>query len=905
MDGGGERLGRRKRERAPTFQGWLSTDAEEIKRREWRGRTEIDEVRRLDDRAGVFSEYEVTSSSGNCYTVEIRSRRERINSCGCYDFRTNRLGTCKHIEGVLRQLRRTRGGEPAGSRIEVFLDERGDRELRLSVPPQIARDAPGLERDVDEQVSGLRRGSADALAELRRIELANGASLRVSRRLEGWLSSINAETRRRSEFDRFMRSVESGERAFDLLKLPLLPYQIEGAAHLAFGERALLADDMGLGKTVQAIAASLLLRERKGIERVLVVTPASLKGEWDEQIKQFCDEAVTIVYGNKMARLASYGERSFFTLCNYEQVVADGREMLDALAPDIIILDEAQRIKNWQTKTASAVKKLRSRYAFVLTGTPIENRIDEIYSIVQFLDPEILGPLFRFNRDYYQLDERGRPVGFQNLDKLAERLSSVMLRRRKDDVETQLPDRMTKTFFVPMTERQRSVYDDYELATRRIAAIAQRRPLTADEFEKLQRCLACMRMVCDTPYILDDRYDDCPKLDELEKLLPELLEDPERKIIIFSEWVRMLELVRELASDSGLDVAWHTGSVPQHRRREEIRRFREDRSCRLFLSSESGGLGLNLQVADTVINLDLPWNPARLEQRISRAWRKQQTRSVNVIHLVSQDTIEQRMLGLLAEKQALAEGVLDGRGDLSEIQLPTGRNAFMDRLNEVLKTKAAPADPPERGPDRVLDELLRRFGAALQRVLVRGEADMLAVIDLPPDRIGGYVCPSATASGIDLSTIDTGSYESMLRLAKSGFVSLPTDGMRQIHPAEGEAQHNSGRIQRSRALADQAERKLLAAQLLVGGGFDEEARDTAVEAVRLGAGSLAALEGRPEPVDADEATTFLVEEADDGGVFDAIRLLSRDGGQTDMVGAMQAFLSGVVKRIADVAEPER
>ena len=351
--------------------------------------------------------------------------------------------------------------------------------------------------------------------------------------------------------------------------------------------------------------------------------------------------------GATPARCAAYRRHTFFTLCNYEQVVADGKVLLDELRPDVVILDEAQRIKNWQTKTANAVKKLQSRYAFVLTGTPLENRIDEIYSIVQFLDPDLLGPLFRFNREFYELDEKGKPSGFRNLDELAKRVSSVMLRRRKEDVESELPGRTVKTFFVPMTDTQTRAYEDYDLYVKRLAALAAKRPLTKDEFDRLQKFLACMRMICDTPYILGDENRDCPKMEEIERLLPDLLEDPERKIIVFSEWVRMLELVREYAVGAGIEFAWHTGSVPQPQRRAEIRRFREDPECRLFLSSESGGVGLNLQVADTVVNMDLPWNPARLEQRIARAWRKHQTRPVTAINLVSEHTIEHRMLGLL------------------------------------------------------------------------------------------------------------------------------------------------------------------------------------------------------------------------------------------------------------------
>ena len=379
---------------------------------------------------------------------------------------------------------------------------------------------------------------------------------------------------------------------------------------------------MGLGKTVQAIAACALLRRLRGIERVLVVSPASVKAEWEEQIARFSELPACVVAGDRLARRAAYRSRTFFTLCNYEQILVDGDEILDLLEPEVVILDEAQRIKNWQTKTANAVKRLHSRYAFVLTGTPLENRIDEIYSIVEFLDPELLGSLFRFNREYYELDAKGRPVGFRNLEQLADRIGPVMLRRRKEEVESQLPGRTTKTFFVPMTDTQQAVYEDYEFGVRRLAAIARRRPLIKEEYERLQKFLACMRMVCDTPAILDGQRHECPKLDEIERLLPELLSDPQRKILIFSEWIRMLELVREHAVAAGVEFAWHTGSVPQIRRRAEIRRFREDPECRLFLSTESGGVGLNLQAADTVINMDQPWNPARLEQRVARAWRK-------------------------------------------------------------------------------------------------------------------------------------------------------------------------------------------------------------------------------------------------------------------------------------------
>src|SRR4029079_13905919 len=280
--------------------------------------------------------------------------------------------------------------------------------------------------------------------------------------------------------------------------LPIYPYQREGMLHLAFKERALLADEMGLGKTVQAIAACALLHRLGKAQRVLVVTPASLKTEWEEQIQKFTRLPYQIVYGQRFQRLRAYSRAPFFTIVNYEQMLADALEVNQRLQPDIVVLDEAQRIKKWSTKTSQATKRLRSRYAFVLTGTPIENRIDELHSLMDFLNPAVLGPLFRFNRDFYELDDRGRPSGFRNLDQLHARIKPYMLRRRKSEVETELPERTDRNHFVPLSEEQKALYADHESQVSRLAHAAKRRPLTKQEQEKLMRELAMCRMVCDT-----------------------------------------------------------------------------------------------------------------------------------------------------------------------------------------------------------------------------------------------------------------------------------------------------------------------------------------------------------------------------------------------------------------------
>ena len=891
----------KRRPQAPVFKGWISTDADEIRRREWRGRTEVDDVEVLDGSGRPFGDYRVSSSNGNNYVVELRALGERINSCGCRDFATNGLGTCKHIEGVVGRVRRG-AGKATNTRIEVYVNATRGEALRIGQPDVVAEHDAALADEVASLCSRLRRGSANALRELRRLADANPSAMRVSRQLDAWADAQRAEARRARRRAAFEAKLASGEQSFaGLLKRPLLPYQKDGVLHLAFGERALLADDMGLGKTVQAIAACALLRDLHGIERVLVVCPASLKTEWEEQIGLFSDLSATAVFGDAGERRRQYQHGEFFTLCNYEQVLADGDELAALVRPDVIVLDEAQRIKNLQTKTAAAIKRLDSRYAFALTGTPLENRIDELYSILQFLNPRLLGPLFRFNREYYELDERGRPVGYRNLDQLAERVSSVMLRRRKEDVETELPGRTTKTFFVPMTETQRSFYEDYEHLVARLASIARRRPLTREEFEKLQRYLACMRMVCDTPSILEDKAHDCPKMEELERLLPDLLADPERKIIVFSEWVRMLSLVREHAVGAGLEFAWHTGEVPQQRRRAEIRRFREDPDCRLFLSSESGGVGLNLQAADTVINLDLPWNPARLEQRVARAWRKHQTRPVSVVNLVSEDTIEHRMLTLLDQKRALADAVLDRRGDPADVKMPNSRSAFLERLERVIGP--APKAEPS-AVERLRDDLVARHGPALKRILVRdGSGEALVVASLPPEATAEEERRLAQAFKVPVNVIDEATHEAMLRLAKAGFVSVPTEGMSEVFPGPGgQTPQTDHRVVRANALVERAQRKFKAAALLEGGGFGEEARQPAVEAACLGTGALAALRGVDEPADAEGAAAFLVQSTTDGDADDVphgiVGLLSDPHGEGGIapVGELLARVAGAIGR---------
>ncbi|MEY4489605.1 MAG: hypothetical protein RIQ79_2113, partial [Verrucomicrobiota bacterium] len=658
-----------------------------------RAREDKARVVNLDPAHPVFSNFAVHSPSGLAYQVELRDLDARQHACTCTDFRINGLGTCKHVEAVLLHLARRE--KPA------FTAARVTGSPRIDVVPDSAAGTLRVERNLAHlparlrllfDPSGLLQPNVTPASALALFARQPTSDLRVAQEVAPWLEARARASERRLLRRDYETGVTTGRHPEHVTLYPLFPYQREGMLHLAFTERALLADEMGLGKTIQAIAACALLAHLGRAARVLIVTPASLKTEWEEQIHRFTPHALRLVYGNRAARLRLYADPSppFFTIANYEQVVTDALDLNTRLHPDIVVLDEAQRIKNWSTQTAQAVKRLQSRYAFVLTGTPIENRIDELRSIVDFLDPALLGPLFRFNRDYYTFDDKGRPAGYKNLDQLRARVAPILLRRRKHHVETELPDRTDRHLFVALTPEQRQIYSEYSDQVARLVAIAQRRPLTPKEQDQLMLLMSMMRMVCDTPVIIKTQTcDDCPKLDEIARVLDEVLSDPDVKVIIFSEWEGMLKRVRAHADTAGIGYAWHTGSVPQQRRRAEILAFRQDPACRLFLSTDSGGVGLNLQNASVVINCDLPWNPAKLEQRIARAWRKNQLRPVTVINLVAENTIEHGMLGSLANKQELAHGVLDGEGDLSKVTLKRGRQDLLKRLEQVLAPTAS------------------------------------------------------------------------------------------------------------------------------------------------------------------------------------------------------------------------
>jgi SNF2 family DNA or RNA helicase len=632
----------------------------------------------------VFSDYQVSNpATGGVYQVSIRGFEVGDNSCTCPDFRTNTLGTCKHIEAVLTVLRaetppQLQSRKATVARPEVYLHYGEQLTIGLHLPPRYSDQLRHLaERFFDE--NGLWKGGEDYNA---LVEAANTVPEQVTI-FSDVMEFIDRETEHRVMAHReevLLRELELGRLNLELLKVPLYPYQMRGALFVAYRGRCILGDDMGLGKTIMTMAGVELLARERGIERVLVVAPASVKYQWETEIQRFTDRPVQVIEGANKTRQNQYSQPTFYRLINYELVLRD-LDQLNAWQPDLIVLDEAQRIKNWESKISRAVKRLRSRYAVVLTGTPLENKLEELYSIVQFVDDRRLGPAFQFLHDHRVLDEAGNLKGYRNLDKIREKLEPILLRRTRAEVLSQLPERTDNTLYVEMTEAQRVPYQEQQAT---LAQLLSKKYLTEIDRRRILACIANMRMLCDSTFLYDKQTNVSPKLDEFAELLGELLlPAAPHKVVVFSQWEVMLRKASEVLDRLKIAHVLLHGSVPGKDRRELLERFHQDESCRVFLSTDAGGVGLNLQAADTVINLEAPWNPAVLEQRIARVHRMGQARPVQVINLVTRDSIEERVLRALNQKRSLFDGVFEGTVD--EVSFESlGQRTFLDAVREMV-----------------------------------------------------------------------------------------------------------------------------------------------------------------------------------------------------------------------------
>ena len=597
------------------------------------------------------------------YQVQIRSLDQRLNYCTCPDLATNRLGTCKHIEAVLHFAKNKPGYKQlkkAGSPVSfAYLAwESATRPvIRLHKTAQVDADLTALFSEFfgqDGVFSGRLPEDFFRFSE----QVLGRDDFFVGDDAAHYVHQCAEDASQVVRSQQITQEIMRVNGALPGIKARLFPYQTEGVAFLASRGRALLADDMGLGKTLQAICAASWLVDNAGIKKVLVVCPASLKHQWAREVEKFTSHSVQIIQGAAENRFVQYRADALFFIVNYELTVRDLSVISETLKPDLVILDEAQRIKNWRTKIASTIKLIPSRYMFVLSGTPLENRLEDLYSLLQVVDARVLGPLWRCLLEFHVTDERGKVIGYRNLSELRRRIASVMLRRNRSLISDQLPDRTEVRLDIPLDKMQKELHDSAMQAAGQLAQIAKRRPLTPGEQNRMMSALQQARMACDAAGLVDKVTQGSPKLDELYRLLEELCLQSNRKAVIFSQWALMTEMVESLVRAMGLGCVRLHGGIPGHKRGDLMDKFLRDDAIQVFISTDAGSVGLNLQSATVLINLDMPWNPAVLDQRIARIHRLGQKQNVQVFLLLAEDSYEQQVAKLVKGKRDLFNNVV-------------------------------------------------------------------------------------------------------------------------------------------------------------------------------------------------------------------------------------------------------
>ncbi|MCL2223208.1 MAG: DEAD/DEAH box helicase [Oscillospiraceae bacterium] len=653
----------------------------------------IDERRHKADKAdyrikwaeNIYGDHTLTNEQGTSYKVFLRDFEAETGYSDSPDSRLNKLGTTKHIMFAFNELKRnnklySRLGKTYPF-IEIFCDPQNEYKITWFYPHKLPVAEQLLisryfknRKQIENNVSGIK-------AFLGFIEDAENFESICIR------PEVREKVERAFELSMLKELAKDYTPDYSIIKAELFPYQKEGVEFVLFRNVAIIADEMGLGKTVQAATAAVLKKQVFGFNKTLVVCPATLKSQWKKEIEKFTNEKALIVSGTPKERESQYLDKNhYFLIVNYETIMRDN-DAINRAGIDFMILDEAQRVKNFETKTSSAIKRLQPKHTLVITGTPIENRLIDIFSVVSVLDPYFFGPLWEFSYQHCLFDpvKTHKINGYYNLQALNSQLSEILIRREKRNVLDQLPNVRQIDIPIALAPKQAEFHASYSTG---IAKILRKKFLTAFDMQMMQMLLSKMRMVCDSTYLVDEYTNVSPKMDELENILFEQfdLKNNNRKIIIFSEWVKVHKLIGQMLRKNKIGFVELSGKVPVKLRGELIKKFENSPECKIFMSTEAGGAGLNLQVADTLINFELPWNPAKKNQRIGRIDRLgQKSTNLTIYNFITRNSIEQQIAAGLLVKQNLFEGVLDSGSKTDYVDFSSkGRSQFIEQLEAFI-----------------------------------------------------------------------------------------------------------------------------------------------------------------------------------------------------------------------------
>lgn len=652
----------------------------------------------------IYGDHILTNEKGVKYKIFLRDFKDETGYSDSMDSKINKLGTTKHIMFAFNKLKENKSLYKKLSKtfpfVEIYCNPLNDYKITWYYPYELPveiqllisryfKDAQYIE---DENITSF----LDFIKEASGID---SICIRpeVIEKVEHAFEEILLE-----------KLKQSHKPDFSYINTDLYNYQKEGIEFALYKKNAIIADEMGLGKTLQAIGVAIMKKKVFDFKKTLIICPASIKEQWKNEIEKYTNEKAIVIQGPPDERALQYLEEGFyFLIINYETVLRD-QLAINRADIDFLILDEAQRAKNYETKTANSLKKLQVRHKLVITGTPIENRLIDIFSIMGILNPHFFGPLWEFSYQHCLFDpeKHNKINGYYNLKSLNKKLDKILIRREKRKVIEELPNIQEIDIPTELSPLQADYHASY---AKGLAQIIRKKFLTPYDLQRMQLLLANMRMVCDSTYLIDNETNESPKLEELKHILLEKLdiENTDRKIIIFSEWVKVHKLIGRMLRDNNIGFVELNGKIPVKSRGSLIQKFEDNKHYKIFLSTEAGGSGLNLQAADMLINFELPWNPAKKNQRIGRIDRLgQRSKKLTIFNFITRNSIEQQIASGLLVKQSLFNGVLSLDTNPDFVDFSTkGRSQFIQQIEDFIAENEKTTTTAEPMPEEEADEL--------------------------------------------------------------------------------------------------------------------------------------------------------------------------------------------------------
>ncbi len=631
----------------------------------------------------IFGEHLLTNERGVQYRLTFRDINRKHGYCNCPDYRINKLGTCKHLIFAFSQLHnepeRIPASLPPYPFIEVFLNPFRNNKISYFYPDKVTGQVAELfyryfgnknfiEDDEIERFTGFMNNTEKFKKILVRPEV-----------LEKAKSATEKAT--------IARLKESKKLNFKLLKNELLPFQVDGVEFATFSTGAMLADDIELGRITQAVATAVMKKDIFGFSRTLIICPANLRNQWKKEIESLTGEAVTLVEGTPGQREAAYQlQDNFFLIVNYENIVHD-TSPLKEFPPDFIILDEAQRIKNYESSISMAIRAIHRRHTLLLSGNPYDHHLVEFYALMMHVDPELLSPLWEFSYKYCIFDDHTSTniVGFYNLDELNQQIEQTVLHRTRDQVIRHLPRISYIDLPVPMHAIQARMHQKF---AKELFELLSKKIQSNYEVQLAITLIRKLRMVADSTFLVDDMTNISPKTDELKNLLTERLSirKKQKKVIIFTEWKRMLQIISRTLRVNKFRYVEISEDTPEKQRGILLKTFATDSECNVLISSHAGLNASDIKAADVVIHFDSPAN------RDSKSLR----------------------MGSLS-------GIIQRNGNLTIINM-YARNSLEEKINSGLETdfhlknrKKGESDMPAEIPKVLQSELLETLKDSIHR----------------------------------------------------------------------------------------------------------------------------------------------------------------------------------------------